>query len=59
MTAYLDQLRLITEWLILFHLREGKVFQSRARAAEYLDTPRDRSLLLERIRDYRRALRRK
>jgi hypothetical protein len=59
MKAYLDQLRLVTEWLIFFHLREGKLFQSRARAAEYLDTPTDRGLLLERIGDYRRALRRK
>jgi hypothetical protein len=57
--AYLYELKFITEWLIFFHLNEGKLFSSRARAAEYLDTPTDRRLLLERIGDYRRALRRK
>jgi hypothetical protein len=59
MNAYLYELKFITEWLIFFHLNEGKLFGSRARAAEYLDTPTDRRLLLERIGDYRRALRRR
>jgi hypothetical protein len=58
MTTYLDQLRSITEGLIRFHLHRGNLFKSRARAAKYLDTPTDRTLLLEGLSDYRRALRR-
>jgi hypothetical protein len=55
--AYLYQLKWITEILIRFHLRNGNRFSSRARAAEYLDTPVDRTILEQRVRDYRRALR--
>jgi hypothetical protein len=57
--TYLDQVKLATERLIMFHLRNGKRFASRAAAASYLDTPVDRAILLGRIRDYRRALVRK
>ena len=58
MSAYLEQLRTITEWMIRFHLREGNLFHSIADAGYYLDSPTDRGLLLERLRNYRRALRR-
>ena len=59
MGMYLEQARMATEWLIQFHLRRKNPFKSRAGAAEYLDTPTERKLLEERIRNYRRALRRK
>jgi hypothetical protein len=55
--TYLYQLKLITDRLIMFHLRNGNRFASRAGSAEYLDTPTDRTVLTQRIREYRRALR--
>lgn len=58
-SRYLEQVRWATERLILFHLGKNNRFKSRASAVEYLDTPTDRKLLQERLRNYRRALRRK
>lgn len=57
--AYLDQVKLVTERLIMFHLRNGKRFGSRAAATEYLDTPVESDALRQRMRDYRHALSRK
>jgi hypothetical protein len=57
--TYRDQLKLLTERLFMFHLRNGNKFASRSGAAEYLDSPTDRAVLTERIRNYQRALRKK
>lgn len=57
--VYLEQARLVTERLIRFHPQKSNPFGSLAIAAGYLDTPTDRRLLQEGIRNYRRALLRK
>ncbi len=57
--TYLEQVKLVTERLIMFHLRNGKRFESRAAAVDYLDTPVDNDAVRRRMRDYRRALLRK
>jgi hypothetical protein len=57
--SYLQQLKNITEVLIRFHLVRGREYRSLALAAEFLDTPVDRKILKRRVRDYRRALRKR
>jgi len=57
MEIYLYQLKGIAELMIRYHLRRGNRYTSLANAAEYLDTPVDRQILKQRIRDYRRVLR--
>jgi|SRR5665213_1705669 len=57
--TYLEQVKFVTERLIMFHLRNGRRFGSRAAAVDCLDTPVDNDTLRQRIRDYRRALLRK
>jgi hypothetical protein len=55
-TTYLYQLKRLTEMVLRYHLRNGKRFSSLAIAAEYLDTPTDRTLLAHRISNFRLAL---
>jgi hypothetical protein len=57
--SYLQQLKNITEALIRFHFVRGRQYRSLALAAEFLDTPVDREVLKRRLRDYRRALRKR
>jgi len=57
--TYLDQVKLATERLLMFHFRNGKRFGSRAAAAVILDTPVDRAILKQRMKNYRWALRRR
>ena len=57
--SYLQQLKSITEVLIRFHLVRGKDYPSLSLAAEFLDIPTDRQTLERRLRDYRRALRKR
>jgi hypothetical protein len=59
MGVFLEQVRMVTEWLIRFHFQKKNPFKSLAAAAEYLDTPTNHKLLQERLRNYRMALRRK
>ena len=56
---YLSQVKYTTEEMFRFHLRVGRLFSSLPEAAEYLDTPIDRNVLKQRIRNYRRVLRRR
>jgi hypothetical protein len=55
-TTYLYQLKWVTEMVLRYHLRNGKRFSSLASAAEYLDTPTDRTVLVSRLRNFRLAL---
>lgn len=55
-TTYLDQLKWMTELMLRYHLRNGKQYKTLSCAAQYLDTPTDRTLLARRLREYRRAL---
>jgi len=57
--SYLQQLKSITEVLIRFHLVRGTEYPSLVLATEFLDTPTDRQTLERRLRDYRRALRKR
>jgi hypothetical protein len=57
--GYLDQVKLATERLITFHFRNGRRFGSRAALANFLDTPADRAVLKQRMKDYRWALKHK
>jgi hypothetical protein len=55
--SYLYQLKLMTERLIRFHLKDGPRFSCRAEAIEFLDTPIDKAILMKKLRHYRTALR--
>jgi hypothetical protein len=57
--TYLDQVKLATERLIMFHFRNGRRFGSRAALASFLDTPVDHAVLKQRMKDYRWALKHK
>jgi hypothetical protein len=57
--TYLDQVKLATERLIMFHFRNGRRFGSRAALASFLDTPVDLAVLKQRMKDYRWALKHK
>jgi hypothetical protein len=58
MEAYLYQLRLFAEWLLLFHVNATK-YQSRKSAAEFLDTPSNPEQLRRLIRLYWQVLKRR
>jgi hypothetical protein len=57
MEAYLFQLKEFAEWLLRFHLRNGRKYKTRASAVEFLDTPANPEELRRLISLYRSALR--
>jgi hypothetical protein len=57
MEVYLFQLKVFAEWLLRFHLRNGRKYKTRASAVEFLDTPANPEELRRLIRLYRSVLR--
>jgi hypothetical protein len=55
--AYLYQLKIFAEWLLLFHVRSSHKYETRAAAAKFLDTPTDPEELKRLIKLYRGMLR--
>ncbi len=55
--AYLYQLKIFAEWLLLFHVRNSHKYETRAAAARFLDTPTDPEELKRVIKLYRSMLR--
>ena len=54
--AYLYQLKIFAEWLLLFHVRSSHKYETRAAAAKFLDTPTDPEELKRVIKLYRSVL---
>lgn len=59
MEAYLYHLKIFADWLIRFHLSNGRRYKTRAAAAELLDTPTDGHELRRLIKLYQQVLRRR